>query len=132
MSDSNQLKNQQKQYQQELSAQVKELSGKAGDYGKNALMIAGGVFVAYQLVKLFTGSKSKKTQVYRETYEDERDVKDAQRIIIKRDESSPGVFDVFKAEIGAMLMALAKDKILEFIHQLEVNKNNAREEQDTE
>ncbi len=128
MSDSNQLQHKQKQYQQELSDQVKELSDKAGDYGKTALMVAGGVFVAYQLVKLFTKSKSNKTTVYRETYEDEREVDNAQRIIIKRDDSSPGVFDVFKAEIGAMLLALAKDKILEFIDQIEVNKNNAREE----
>lgn len=131
MSDSNQLKNQQKQYQQELSDQMKELSGKASDYGKTALMVAGGVFVAYQLVKLFTKSKSNKTTVYRETYEDERDVDNAQRIIIKRDDSNPGVFDLFKAEIGAMLLALAKDKILEFINQLEVSKNNAGEEKDT-
>ncbi len=128
MSDSNQLKNKQKQYQQELSDQVKELSGKAGDYGKTALMVAGGVFVAYQLVKLFTKSKSNKTTVYRESYEDEREVDNAQRIIIRRDDSSPGVFDVFKAEIGAMLLALAKDKILDFINQIEINKNNASEE----
>jgi hypothetical protein len=132
MSDSNQLRNKQQQYQKELTHQVKELSGKAQDWGKSALMIAGGVFVAYQLVKLFSGSKNNRTTVYKETYEDEQEVENARRIIIKRDESSTGVFDVFKAEIGAMLLALAKDKILEFINQLEFAKKNAPEEQDTE
>ena len=130
MSDSSQLKDKQHKYQQELSTQVKELSGKAGDYGKTALMVAGGAFVAYQLVKWMSGSrsKSKKEQVYRETYEDDYDVDNAQRIVIRKDDSKPGVFDVMKAELGAILIALAKDKIMEFIEQIEVNRRNAREE----
>ncbi len=129
MSDSKQLKNQQSQYKQELSDQMKELSGKAGDWGKNALIVAGGVFVAYKLVKLFTGPKSSpKSKVFKESFENETEVENAQRIIIRRDNSSPGIFDVIKVEIGAMLLALAKDKISDFIQQLEVNRRNAGEE----
>lgn len=118
-----------KRYEQDLSEQLSDFSGKAERIGKNALMIAGGVFIAYQAVRLLTGSKkSRNTKVYRETYEDESEYEDSPRIIIKRDVQSSGILHSLKAEVGGILVAIARDKILEFISQLENRRSNEREE----
>ncbi|MBK6265602.1 hypothetical protein JKA74_11185 [Marivirga sp. S37H4] len=132
MSDQNQLLERSKQYEREISEQVREFTGKAEDWGKTALMVAGGAFVAYQLVKLFSGSRSKsKGKVYRETDEDETEIKNAERIIIRRDNSSPGLFDLIKVEMSGLLLAIAKEKILEFLSQIEASRINASEEENT-
>ncbi len=133
MSNKDQLLERSKKYEQDLSEQLGEYSGKAEKFGKNALMIAGGVFLAYQAVKLITGGgkKSRKSQVYKEVHEDESEYDDSPRIIIRREESSSngGVMTLLKAEVGGILVAIARDKILEFLSQLENRKSNDREEE---
>ncbi|WP_375580111.1 hypothetical protein ABWH96_03315 [Marivirga tractuosa] len=131
MSNQEKLLERSKKYEQDLSEQLSEYSGKAEKFGKNALMIAGGVFLAYQAVKLITGGgkKSRKSQVYKEVNEDESDYDDSPRIIIRREESSGGgIMDALKAEVGGILVAIARDKILEFLSQLENRKSDDREE----
>lgn len=135
MSNQNQLLQRSKEYENELSEQMRELSGKAQDWGKTALVVAGGAFIAYRLVKLFSGSKSKTksgAKVYRLTDEDESEVKNAERIVIRRDSGggSPGFFDIIKVEMGGLLLAIAKEKILEFLSQVEASRINASEEED--
>ncbi|SMG22160.1 hypothetical protein SAMN05661096_01263 [Marivirga sericea] len=130
MSNQEQLLEKSKRYEQDLSEHLREYSGKAEKFGKNALMIAGGVFLAYQAVKLLTGSKkSRKSQVYKEVDEDERDYDDSPRLIIKREESSTGIMDALKAEVGGILVAIARDKILEFLSQLENKGSDDREKE---
>lgn len=128
MSDQEKLLEKSKKYEQDLSVHLREYSGKASKFGKNALMIAGGIFIAYQAVKLFTGSKkSRNSKVYKEVGEDENDYDDSPRIIIKRDESQSGILDALKAEVGGILVAIARDKILEFLSQLENKKSDDQE-----
>ncbi|WP_340152693.1 hypothetical protein [uncultured Marivirga sp.] len=128
MSNQEKLLEKSKKYEQDLSAQLSEYSGKAQKFGKNALMIAGGVFLAYQAVKLITGSKrSRDSKVYKEVHEDETDYEDSPRIIIRREESQSGILDALKAEVGGILVAIARDKILEFLSQLENKKANDQE-----
>lgn len=132
MSNQEKLLERSKKYEQDLSEQLKEYSGKAEQFGKNALMIAGGVFLAYQAVKLITGAgkKSRKTKVYKEVDEDESEHDDSPRLIIRREESSGGgIMDSLKAEVGGILVAIAREKILEFLSQLENQKSNDREEE---
>jgi hypothetical protein len=132
MSNQEKLLERSKKYEQDLSEQLKEYSGKAEKFGKNALMIAGGVFLAYQAVKLITGGgkKSRKSQVYKEVNEDENEFDDSPRIIIRREESSGGgIMDALKAEVGGILVAIAREKILDFLSQLENRKSNDREEE---
>jgi len=132
MSNQEKLLERSKKYEQDLSEQLKEYSGKAEQFGKNALMIAGGVFLAYQAVKLITGGskKSRKTKVYKEVNEDESDYDDYPRIVIRREESSVGgIMDSIKAEVGGILVAIAREKILEFLSQLENKRSNDREEE---
>lgn len=132
MSNQEKLLERSKKYEQDLSEQLKEYSSKAEKFGKNALMIAGGVFLAYQAVKLITGGgkKSRKTRVYKEVNEDESEHDDSPRLIIKREESSSGgIMDVLKAEVGGILVAIAREKILEFLSQLENQRSNDREEE---
>ena len=128
MSNQEKLLEKSKKYEQDLSEQLTEFSGKAEKIGKNALMIAGGVFLAYQAVRLITGSKkSRNTKVYKEVEEDENDYDDAPRLIIKREESNHGIIDSIKAEISSILVAIAREKILEFLSQLENDKNDKEE-----
>ena len=129
MSNQEKLLERSKKYEQDLSEQLRDYSGKAQTFGKNALMIAGGVFIAYQAVKLITGGgkKSKKSKVYKEVNEDESEHDDSPRLIIRREESSHGIMGSLKAEIGGILVAIARDKILEFLSQLENQKSNDRE-----
>ncbi|WKV12938.1 hypothetical protein [Marivirga harenae] len=128
MSNQEKLLEKSKKYEQDLSEQLSEYSGKAQKFGKNALMIAGGVFLAYQAVKLITGSKrSRDSKVYKEVHEDEADYEDSPRIIIRREESQSGILDALKAEVGGILVAIARDKILEFLSQLENKKANDQE-----
>lgn len=131
MSNQEKLLERSKKYEQDLSEQLKEYSGKAEKFGKNALMIAGGVFLAYQAVKLITGGgkKSRKSQVYREVDEDEKVYEDSPRIIIKREESSNSILDSLKAEVGGILVAIAREKILEFLSQLENRKSDDDKEE---
>lgn len=132
MSNKDQLLERSKKYEKDLSEQLGEYSGKAEKFGKNALMIAGGVFLAYQAVKLITGGgkKSRKSQVYKEVNEDESDYDDSPRIIIRREEGGGnGIMTLLKAEVGGILAAIARDKILEFLSQLENRKFNDREEE---
>jgi len=132
MSNQEKLLERSKKYEQDLSEQLKEYSGKAEKFGKNALMIAGGVFLAYHAVKLITGGgkKSRNTKVYKEVNEDESEHDDSPRLIIRREESSGGgIMDSLKAEIGGILVAIAREKILEFLSQLEKQKSNDREEE---
>jgi len=130
MSNQEKLLERSKKYEQDLSEQLGEFSGKAGKFGKNALMIAGGVFIAYQAVKLITGSKkSRNSKVYKEVGEDEGDYDDSPRLIIKREESSNGLLSSLKAEVGGILVAIARDKILEFLSQLENQKSDDREKE---
>jgi|TARA_R100000027_G_scaffold57364_1_gene46925 hypothetical protein len=131
MSNQEKLLERSKKYEQDLSEQLKEYSGKAEKFGKNALMIAGGVFLAYQAVKLITGGgkKSRKSQVYREVDEDEKEYEDSPRIIIKREESSNSILDSLKAEVGGILVAIAREKILEFLSQLENRKSDDDKEE---
>lgn len=117
-----------KRYESELTEQIGELSEKAQVIGKNALMIAGGVFVAYQLVRLITGSKGGKSKVYKEVYEDEEEYEDAPRIIIKKSHHSPGIIDSLKAEVSGIILAIAREKILEFLTQLQEQYRNDRKE----
>jgi hypothetical protein len=126
MSNQEKLLERSKKYEQDLSEQLSEYSGKAEKFGKNALMIAGGIFLAYQAVKLITGGgkKSRKSQVYREVDEDEKEYEDSPRIIIKREESSNSILDSLKAEVGGILVAIAREKILEFLSQLENRKSD--------
>lgn len=128
MSNQEKLLEKSKKYEQDLSEQLTEFSGKAEKIGKNALMIAGGVFLAYQAVRLITGSKkSRNTKVYKEVEEDENDYDDAPRLIIKREESNHGIIDSIKAEVSSILVAIAREKILEFLSQLENEKNDKEE-----
>lgn len=128
MSNQEKLLEKSKKYEQDLSEQLTEFSGKAEKIGKNALMIAGGVFLAYQAVRLITGSKkSRNTKVYKEVEEDENDYDDAARLIIKREESNHGIIDSIKAEVSSILVAIAREKILEFLSQLENDKNDKEE-----
>ncbi|WKK78949.2 hypothetical protein [Marivirga arenosa] len=128
MSNQEKLLEKSKKYEQDLSEQLTEFSGKAEKIGKNALMIAGGVFLAYQAVRLITGSKkSRNTKVYKEVEEDENDYDDAPRLIIKREESNHGIIDSIKAEVSSILVAIAREKILEFLSQLENDKNDKEE-----
>lgn len=117
-----------KKYENDLAEQIGELSEKAQVLGKNALMIAGGVFVAYQLVRLITGSRGGKSKVYQEVYEDEEVHKDAPRIIIKKSNSSPSLFESLKAEVSGIVLAIAREKILEFLNQLQEQYKNDRKE----
>jgi hypothetical protein len=113
-----------------LSEQLSEYSGKAEKFGKSALMIAGGVFLAYQAVRLITGSKkSRRSKVYKEVNEDEGEHDDSPRLIIRREESSSGIMDALKAEVGGILVAIARDKILEFLSQLENKRSDDREKE---
>jgi hypothetical protein len=128
MSNQEKLLEKSKKYEQDLSEQLSEYSGKAEKFGKNALMIAGGIFLAYQAVKLITGSKkSRNTKVYKEVGEDEEDYEDSPRIIIKRDDSHSGILDALKAEVGGILVAIAREKILDFLSQLENKKSDDQE-----
>jgi hypothetical protein len=128
MSNQEKLLEKSKKYEQDLSEQLSEYSGKAEKFGKNALMIAGGIFLAYHAVKFITGSKkSRNTKVYREVGGDEEDYEDSPRIIIKRDDSQSGILDALKAEVGGILVAIAREKILEFLSQLENKKSNDQE-----
>ncbi len=131
MSNQEKLLEKSKKYEQDLSEQLSEYSGKAEKFGKNALMIAGGVFLAYQAVKLITGGgkKSRSSKVYREVDEDESEYDDAPRLIIKRDESSTSIMNSLKAEVGGILVAIAREKIFEFLSQLEKQKPNDREKE---
>ncbi|HET8861411.1 hypothetical protein [Marivirga sp.] len=132
MSNQEKLLERSKKYEQDLSEQLNEYSGKAQKIGKNALMIAGGVFLAYQAVKLVTGGgkKSRSSKVYKEVSEDESEYDDSPRIVIRREESSGGgIVTLLKAELGGILVAIARDKILEFLSQLENRKSNDREEE---
>lgn len=130
MSNQEKLLEKSKKYEQDLSEQLSEYSGKAEKFGKKALMIAGGIFLAYHAVKLLTGSKkSRNTKVYKETEEEESDYDDSPRIIIKREQSSNGIIDSLKAEVGGILVAIARDKVLEFLSQLEKQKTNDREKE---
>ncbi|MGM0579580.1 MAG: hypothetical protein ACQETL_02795 [Bacteroidota bacterium] len=131
MSNQEKLLERSKKYEQDLSEQLSEYSGKAEKIGKNALMIAGGVFLAYQAVRLITGGgkKSRKTKVYKEVNEDESEHDDSPRLIIKREESSSGILDSLKAEVGGILVAIAREKIMEFLSQLENQKSDDREEE---
>jgi hypothetical protein len=123
MSNQEQLLEKSKRYEKDLSEQLNEYSGKAQNIGKNALMIAGGVFLAYQAVKLLTGSKkSRRSKVYKEVNEEESEHDDSPRLIIRREVSSSGIMDSLKAEVGGILVAIARDKILEFLSQLENKK----------
>ncbi|WP_296622254.1 hypothetical protein [Marivirga sp.] len=132
MSNQEQLLERSKKYEQDLSEQLSEYSGKAQKFGKNALMIAGGVFLAYQAVKLITGGgkKTRNAEVYREVSEDESDNDDSPRIVIRREESSSsGIMTLLKAEVGGILAAIARDKILEFLSQLENKRSDDRKEE---
>lgn len=131
MSNQEKLLERSKKYEQDLSEQLSEYSGKAEKIGKNALMIAGGVFLAYQAVRLITGGgkKSRKTKVYKEVNEDESEHDDSPRLIIKREESSSSILDSLKAEVGGILVAIAREKIMEFLSQLENQKSDDREEE---
>ncbi len=137
MSNQNQLLERSKEYESEISEQMRELSGKAEEWGKTALVVAGGAFIAYKLVKLFSGSKSKskyksKGTVYMQTDEDENSLKNADRIVIRRERNnntSPGFLDMFKAEISGLLLAIAKEKIIEYLSKAEASRINASEEE---
>jgi|GEM_PF-4545708 hypothetical protein len=132
MSNQEQLLERSKKYEQDLSEQLSEYSGKAQKFGKNALMIAGGVFLAYQAVKLITGGgkKSQHAKVYKEVDEEESDYDDSPRIIIRREESSSsGLMNTLKAEISGILVAIARDKILEFLSELENKRSDDREKE---
>lgn len=132
MSNQEKLLERSKRYEQDLSEQLSEYSGKAEKFGKNALMIAGGIFLAYQAVKLITGAgkKSQKSKVYKEVNEDDSEYEESPRIVIRREESSSsGIMTLLKAEVGAILVSIARDKILEFLSQLEKRKSNDREEE---
>lgn len=134
MNEQRHLMQKKKEYEENISHQLQEYTDKAQEIGKTALMIAGGAFVAYQLVKLFTRSKSPKSskskvngKVYQGAYEGDDDGKGPRTIVIREDSGSLSMFDLIKAEMGGLLLAIAKDKILAFIHQLESSKTNAPE-----
>lgn len=130
MSNQEKLLEKSKRYEKDLSEQLGEYSGKAQTVGKNALMIAGGIFLAYQTVRLITGSKkSRNTKVYREVDDEEEEYEDSPRLIIKREESGNGILASLKAELSGILVAIARDKVLEFLSQLENRKSDGREEE---
>ncbi|GAA5033125.1 hypothetical protein GCM10011506_22520 [Marivirga lumbricoides] len=136
MSEQRRLMQQKKEYEESISHQLQEYTDKAQEIGKTALMIAGGALVAYQLVRLFTKRKSSakssrpkvKGKVYQGMYEGDDDGKGPRTIVIKEDSGSLSMFDLIKAEMGGLLLAIAKDKILAFLHQLESPKTNASEQ----
>jgi hypothetical protein len=130
----NKLQEKHKELEVELSEQFSEISDKAKEVGKQALVIAGGVFVAYQLVKFMTSSKKKKKKssgkVYQQLAATSMDESGTPRIIIKEapDNHNSSFLSEMKAEFGAMLMGLAKAKIYEVLENLNKNKQNSDEE----
>jgi hypothetical protein len=130
MSNQEKLLEKSKRYEKDLSEQLSEYSGKAEKIGKNALMIAGGIFLAYQAVRLITGGKkSRNTKVYKQVSEDDDDDEDSPRLIIKREESNSGILGALKAEVGGVLVAIAREKILDFFSQLENQRSHDREKE---
>ena len=135
---SRRLEMKRKELEDELSEQLSEVSEKAIDVGKQALVIAGGVFVAYQLVKLFTGSgkkkknKKAKKQVYQKVLSEGQDPSGAETIIIKEVEAKQSnvFWEELKSEFGAMLLGLVKAKIYEALEKFNENMQAERDEQE--
>jgi hypothetical protein len=129
MDNNSSLRERSKVYEDELTEQFAELSEKAIDVGKQALIVAGGVFVAYQLVKLVAGGKRKKKKAYENVSDDHKsDLTD--KIIIRESKHSNSLLDELKAEVSTILIDLAKAKIYELLRNLSQN-NQHEEESDT-
>lgn len=134
---SNKLQEKHRALEVELNEQFSEFSNKAKDVGKQALVIAGGVFVAYQLVKFMTSSTKKKKmkssgKVYHQMQPSSLDENGSQRIIIQEAPVShkSSFLSEIKAEFGSILMGLVKAKIYEILDNL--NKNTDKSDEETE
>lgn len=131
----NNLQERRRVLEEELSEQISEVSEKAKDVGKQALIIAGGVFVAYQLVKLMTKSKKGKKcddqpkQVYHRVVAEGQDPSGAETIIIKeaKNDKSNVFWEELKAEFGAMLLGLVKAKIYEALENFNKDLETAKD-----
>jgi len=130
MDNNKSLKERSKVYEDELTEQFAELSEKAIDVGKQALIVAGGVFVAYQMVKFVAGGRKKKEKNVYQRVEGETDVHDSNKIIIRESKHSNSFINELKAEVGSFLVDLAKAKVYEFLSNLS-QKNEHTEESDS-
>jgi hypothetical protein len=110
------LEKKSEKFTHDIEEQVDIIQEKAQKYGKQALIIGGGVFLAYQVVKLMTKSSSKKNDVdsYYEEHNGEK-----HKVIVREVDSSPGFFDNLKAEVSAVLLAMARKKLISFLNQLQ-------------
>ena len=132
---SRELEERQRKLEEELTHQFQEVSEKAVEVGKQALVIAGGVFVAYQLVKLLSKSKKKKQKpagaVYQKVLTAGEDNTGRETIIIKEASSSKSnlFWEDLKAEFGAMLMGLVKAKIFEALEKLNQSTSSSEEDE---
>lgn len=54
------LKGNREQLEAELEVQLQDIKKDAADFGKQALMVAGGIYVSYRLIKALTSKKETK------------------------------------------------------------------------
>lgn len=128
------LKEKRRALEDDLQEQISDFSVQAKSVGKQALVIAGGVFVAYQLVKLMTGKKKEKkgkARVYHQIAVEGKDTSGTEKIIIQEapsHSSSNSFLNELKAEFGAMILGLVKSKIYEALENMNRNMNQTDDE----
>jgi len=101
-------------------------------YAKDALIVAGGVFIAFKIVKVLTKSKPKKQEVYHIVNAETGDTDTTRKIVIKKPKSNFfSIFDALKVEVGAVLASLLREKVTEYLSQFDQKSLSKDEEENT-
>lgn len=109
--------------QDEINSNLVDIKDQVIHYGKYAILIGGAFVVTYYIVGKIFGSdddaESKREVIYIQSPDKENQVYAAQN-------HSSGVYQAIMNHIAAFLFSIAKEKLLQFIEELdnsETNKN---------
>ncbi len=99
---------------------------------KQALIIAGGIFVAYKIVKSLGKSKKSKEEVFQVLDSNSNDPEKSRNIVVQRPKSNfGGLIDVLKIEIGAIITTILREKAMELLSQFERGRLSDKDEKDS-
>ncbi|MEY3416648.1 MAG: hypothetical protein RL711_3 [Bacteroidota bacterium] len=112
------LENRSEKFKLAAKVEVVELKGNVAKIGKTALAVGTGVLATYLLYKMFFGNKRVKSFVKaKNNYQPEN------TLVVQRVEESPLVRKI-KEQIVLFLIAIAKQKLQEYIDGLGKHKND--------
>jgi len=104
-------------YKSAISNQIEHIKANAAQYGKTILIVGGVIFITYKLVRMLTSRDEDDVEV--------KVVGGAHPVPVYASRSGRSIFDMIKEQIALFIIAIAKEKLVKYLQNLDMFKDSS-------